>query len=573
MRRLVASACIAGILAGCAAIPTSSDVNVGPRDVGQAEPFFPMAEGPRPGDGASVTVRRFMDAAAAGVASDFSVAREYLSIQASASWDPTDHVIVYSAPALTGNENLDAGTIEYRVPVAATIDSRGRLREGTAGERVERTFFVTQDTSGRWRIASLDDGVVISEAFFNSFYRPVELVFASPDRTTVVSEVRWLPANNVATVAARELLAGPSSWLADAVATGFPAGASLEVDSVVVENNVATVELNPSSVSSAAERDLILAQLRLTLTALPNVQDVAVTVAGVPLTSDQTQVLTRAPVPDSVAVALVDGRLGTWDGSEVAVMADARVPSGARDVAVSYDGTTVAMVVDSTTLVTTTALADAAESLVPPETLPEEPPEGEEWNVIDVTTVVEGQDLLAPSFDRFGWVWTYDRAEPSQMIAASPTGQVVTLDVPALEGRTVTSLAVSRDGSRMAVSSRFGSEQLLDVVGVARSADGVPLLIGDLQPMGEGTGLVQQLTWIDHMTVAALGDADESSTLWLVTVGGRTTVVDTVGGERVTARNGERTLTLVSSDGDVRVRSGSAWSTQATGVDEIAYAG
>src|SRR5690606_13792725 len=122
---------------------------------------------------------------------------------------------------------------------------------------------------------------------------PVELAFVSPDQTTIVPELRWLPLNNTATVAAKELLAGPSSWLADAVVTRFPAGAALDVESVVVEDNVASVALTPESAGSPADRALLEQQLRVTLTSLPHVNNVYISVAGLPLSGDGSVSLSR----------------------------------------------------------------------------------------------------------------------------------------------------------------------------------------------------------------------------------------------------------------------------------------
>ena len=170
------------------------------------------------------------------------------------------------------------------------------------------------------------------------------------------------------TAAARELVKGPSPWLADAVNTGFPPGSALNVDAVVVDNGVANVALAPGSAGDAAQRSLAGEQLRLTLTQFPTVSSVVTTVGALPLAGDDSAAPQPAALPDERAAVIAGGRLGMWDGTEVKVTpADVGVvPAGATGLALSYDTKTVAMVVDGS-VVTSTALSDAPALEAPPD--------------------------------------------------------------------------------------------------------------------------------------------------------------------------------------------------------------
>ncbi|PKQ25481.1 MAG: hypothetical protein CVT64_09765 [Actinobacteria bacterium HGW-Actinobacteria-4] len=576
MRSRLAAACIAMalLLGACASIPTDGPIQYGDGAVDPALPLFPLAAGPRPGDSPERTVRGFLEAAAAGVTSNFSVAREYLTVQANADWDPTARVVVYDAGALTPDYDEAAGVLRYRVPVVAVIDSSGRMSEAAEGDRETVEFWVSQGSDEQWRISGLDNGVLVQETYLTSWFRPVELVFASKDSAMVVPELRWLPNNSIASLAARELLEGPSPWLADAVRTGFPPGASLEVDSVVVANTVASVPLSVESAGSPAERSLAEEQLRLTLTSLPAVTDVEVTVGGLPIGGVGAVALARAPSPDENAAALVADRLGWWNGSQLLVVPDAvgSLPAGARGIARGFDASHVAFLVGGTRLVTTDVLATASAELVALN--PEMAPPGQ---VMDVVEVYSGGLLTEPSYDTYGWLWTADASRPGWLVAVSPDGEAMMLEARSLEGRAVQSLSVSRDGARIALLSTTSGQPTAEVAGVVRDVDGTPLSVSESLPVGAGLAGAVELAWVDDTRLAALGTAPDDANpppLWVIAVGGRTHTIETVVGvTSISARYGERSITVIAADGTVRVRSGTGWSVIASGVSELAYAG
>lgn len=572
--RLAALAALAALLlGGCAAIPTSGPVNEGGGEVTGSEPFVPFAEGPRAGDGPVAIISGFIKATAAGFASDFSVAREYLTTEASTEWDPLKEIVVFDSGALTPDYDEAALRVTYSVPVAERIDAGGRMVEAEDGTQTQLEFVVAQER-GEWRISELEDGSLIAQANFNQVFLAVSLVFASPDATTAVPEVRWLPRSNVATWAARELIAGPSPWLADAVRTGFAAGATMTLDSVVVTDGDARVALNAQAAATPEDRDLAEQQLILTLTALPGIRSVTVTAGGLPLgTVDPTVTLSREPIPDAVAAAIAGARLGLWDGTELRVTPDAvgAVPAGADALAWSYGAQRAALRVDGSRILVSDALAGGLDSLEP---VPRdaEPPAIE----LDGSTVLEGVALLPPAFDRFGWLWSGESAEPEVLTVVPAGGEPIDLEASWLAGRAVLSATPSRDGSRLLVVSRAGTQTVVEVAGVVRGQDGAPLSVGEPLQVGANIGDTVDAIWVDDVTVALLGASTgaDSTPLWLVTVGGRT-VADAAVPDAVslTARHGERSITVVSADGTVRVRAGTGWSAAISGVSDLAFAG
>lgn len=572
MKKAMAAALVALALAGCVSIPTDGPVKAGDADVAQADDFVPLLQGPTPDASPQAIVLGFLGAAAAGTTLDFETAREYLTDEAQATWDPLAQVTIYDSRQVEPSFDASTGTFVYRVPVAATVDSSGVMTEASSDVQADVTFRVTQDEQGQNRISSLENGIVMSAADFERFFRPIRLYYAASDGTTMVPELRWFAANDqISTAATRELIQGPSAWLADAVVTGFPAGSALDVGAVVVTDGVASVDLAPGSAGDAEQRILAADQVSLTLKQISAVQEVEVTMGGSPLVSDDSTILQPARLPSENAAVIADGRLGLFDGTSVTVTAPevGVVPAGASHLAMAYDGATVAMLVDGS-VVASTVLTDAGplvafdettEPLVNPVTVPTVP-------------VLPGEDLVGPSFDTSGWLWSTESDSDGTVWASTVGGEPVQLDAGWLAGRAVQALAVSRDGARLAVLSRVtGTVQTLEVAAIFRDASGVPLGLGAPLEMSPSVPMSLDLAWADETSLVTLG-VDAGQVLQEV-VGGWTTAeaAPLPAGSSFTARNGARTLVAVEADGTLVVRAGTTWSPVLERVSDVAYEG
>lgn len=569
MKRLLAVALVCLTIAACTSIPDSGPVRAGDSDVSQPSAGLPILRGPEVGATARAVVQGFLTASAGGSVSGFEVARQFLSSAASNQWDPLEQVTVFDSRQVVLSFDDATATFVYTVPVAARLNGDGVLVEASADEQSTFEFSVTTDAEGNSRISGLDNGIVMSAADFERFYRPVKLLFVSVDDTTLVPELRWFPNNDqIATSVVRELVEGPSAWLADAVHTGFPPGSSLSIDAVVVDAGVATVALAPGSAGDAAQRSLAGEQLRLTLTQLPFVQEVVTTVGALPLAGDGSAAPDVAPLPDERPAVIVGGRLGTWDGTEVTVTPGevGVVPEGASGLAMSYDTRTVAMVIDGSIL-TSTVLVDTPALEPPPEILDE--PGGP---VIPMTLLVEGRNLVAPSYDPGGWLWTAETVSEGVIVVAGPDATTSELMAPQLAGRTIQAIAVSRDGARLAVLSRASGVQALEVMAVVRGEAGEPLGLGTPLALAPGVGSLIDVVWLDDVSVATLSSG--SGEISMVEVGGWTTTVTASAGiSAIAARNGVRTLLAVEEDGVLVATSGNDWTPKAANVSDVAYSG
>ncbi len=221
-------------------------------------------------------------------------------------------------------------------------------------------------------------------------------------------------------------------------------------------------------------------------------------------------------------------------------------------------------------MVTTDALAAGTVALDPAGDEPD--------GVMPVTVAYSGSDLTMPSFDWYGWVWTAERSGGGSLVALAPGAPPKEVGVPWLEGREVGAVRVSHDGARVAVLSREGGVWRLDVAGLIRDADGVPLSVGQPLSVGLGVGPASHLVWVDERTLAVLADGPAGSTpsLGVSVVGGGTTVLtSTSDAVAIAARNGTSSIAVVTRQGEIFQRSTAGWSKVpvAGAVEGLAFSG
>lgn len=569
--RLVAALIAVLVLAGCQGIPTTGPVRVGDGGIVTPEPVLPILQGPQPGDSQLSIVQGFLTASAGGAVTGFDIAREFLTGEAAINWEPLEKVTVFDSRQATLTPNEESGVVTYSLPIAAVVDASGIMTESAPDVRQIMEFTVAPDANGEYRITGLDNGIIISEANFVRYFKPVALTFATTDLTVAAPEVRWFANNDqIATLAARELITGPSPWIADAVVTGFPATSSLAVEAVVVTDGVAHVSLAAGSAGTADERALAAEQMAMTLGKLPSVSRVETTVGGVALTALEQPQLGHAPIPDEAAAVIAAGRFGVWDGTALSVTDDeaGAMPLDARNLAMSYDGARAAYVTAEGVWLTD-APSRRAEFIAydPAAPAPEE--------LIDAELVVEGGGLVGPSFDRFGWLFTTAQTSTGTLLAFAPDadgGTSLSIAAPWLSGRSVQSIAVSRDGTRLVVLSRASNQQIVEVAAIVRDAAGVPISLGEPLALAPSVRQSVDVSWNDTTSFMVLGE--DAGHVFQATVGGRTLEVSTLtGAVALSVRFGDRTLVAVTETGELHVRSGNSWAPREQGVTDIAFAG
>jgi hypothetical protein len=448
------------------------------------------------------------------------------------------------------------------VPLAATVDADGRYVPAPAGTTQEVEIGL-QKVSGQWRIGEVSDGVLITDTEFELLYRPYELYFLDPTATSLVPETRWFPDRpSTATSLVTQLLAGPSPWMSASVTTAFPAGTRLDLEAVPVEAGTAQVDLTaPARGASPDDRALMQAQLEATLVPVPTVSTVEMTVDGSSIELQETaDVLRDAPVDDS-PVLVQDSTVVRLRNGQVSPVEDL----------VPLEGMAISNPAVAYGLVSYAVLAQERSQLlhlVPGDEAVPEP-------------LLTGADLTAPSFDRQGWIWSTPAASTGVVLAALPQGAVASVSAGWLDGRRVTSLRVSRDGTRVVVASTDADGRgHVDVAGVVRDGDGVPVRLDPQgQPLGAGLVRVEEAVWVDEVRVAVLAgpDGEQEGRVHVLRLGGPAPPALPVapGAVSLASAKGERTVVVGTAAGELLVQAGAVWLPVegATGVRDPAFPG
>lgn len=545
------AACVAVLLVGCAAIPTSGPIGSGEPVVVEPGSVVPLADGPVPGGTPEQIVNGFLSAGAAGFRDEFAVAREFLTPEAQAAWSPLKQVLVYSSSADSPTLALqDDGSVLVSLQIAAMVDETGHYQE--ADERIDEVFEMRL-VDDEWRIDGLPDAVLLNEPNFDSQYRETTLYFPSPDATFLIPDVRYFPEQNIATSAVRGVLAGPSSWLRDVVVNPVPAGTRLSPDVVTITESTASVDLSAEVLSATPEeRALLQAQLENVLLRLPGIRAVELSVAGAELTVERPVVLQRDPQPATGPVMISADRFVVLEQSTLAPVPTVGALEGLTPSrpAVDHRGALHVVLDGAGRLV---RLGDGPDSH---------------------QVLLSGERLVPPSIDRWGWVWSGEAASRGVLTVVDSTGGAVDVDADWLDGRQVGLVLLARDGARALVLSRTSAGTAVDVAAVVRDSGGTPQRLEAPVTLGAVPDATVDAAWVGESTVAVLHGGPDDAQVLLIRIGGRSTTLPAVGGAvRVAAGRGERSIYLATDDGTLYVRSGTGWTAVASDVHDPTFPG
>lgn len=492
------------VLAGCATIPTSGQINEGPAVAidNQELIYRAIPQPPQPGMSPEELVEGFL-AASSSAGDGYTVAREFLTPAAAAAWSPLSVVRVYDNSGI--QTRLTApGSVHVTGTEEGVIGPDGGYVVAGPGQHFDAGYRLVR-VGKDWRIAALPPGLVLGSGDIEREFRTYDLYYFDPTFSVVTPDAVTVPVTGAgaATVLVSSLLSGPTNWLAPAVRTAFPAGTALTLDSVPVVNGVAQVDLSSQVLEASDQvRQELSAQLVWTLHQLPNVTAVAITVGGQPLPISgvgavQSMDFWQRYDPDAIGPG-TDAFAATPTGL-VRLDADGRFQRAAGAFghgrplvvapALSLDDKTVAGVsTDRRQLWTQPVAGDAAPTLVG-----------------------RGTDLSRPSFDRTGALWWVDRgngvfvAQPGRRTPA----RVPVVGLPAgLTPAAIEAVAVARDGTRAALLIRRGGTVEPWVARIERDGTNVRLAAPRRLEMTVTDAL--DLAWQGQEQLTVLGSSGRS---------------------------------------------------------------
>jgi hypothetical protein len=509
--RSIAAAAVVLAVAGCASIPTSGPVKAGGdlRLERADDGVSVIGEPPRRGATPSQIINGFLDSSA-DFQSDHEVARLYLTAAASRGWRPQSGTRVYDKTELSVDQSAaDPATYLFDAPAVGDIGSDGEYRRPPVEDTVTRQFRLAR-VDGEWRIADLEDGLLLSSSELADTYRQVSLYFLAPSGATLVPDTVLIPElPGLSTKVVARLLRGPSGSLRGAVTTAFPEGTTLDVSSVPVTDGIATVQLDDTALKADdTARQQMSAQLVWTLKQLAGVAGIRIRAGGEDLqvnSAGSVQQRTDWPTfdPDQLTSNLsayveLDGRIGRYlEGKFSPVLGEggeATPQVGSPAVSLDNNARLAAVSADGHSVLVGPMVADAA--LEP--------------------RISGGRraDFSAPSWDRDNGLWVVDRHDGVLYYLATGATRPQQVKVPPL-GEPVQGVRISRDGARAALLVGTGSAARLEIGAVRRVETADPQVAGgellSLAAVAEplpGLLGVRDMAWADATHVEVLGSLD-----------------------------------------------------------------
>ncbi|WP_408896317.1 LpqB family beta-propeller domain-containing protein [Nocardioides sp. R1-1] len=444
-------AVLALALSGCVALPTSGPV-VQTRGTDHADTRRASdidARPPDPGASRTEVVAGFLDAMTAWPVQT-SVAKEYLTDEAAAGWDPEQETIIYS-DSLPVREQ--AGTVSVQLASADRLDAVGAWRGAATAEELSLDFRVTIE-DGEYRIADPIDALVVPASWFRQRYRQVSLYYFDPLAQILVPEPVFVPeGDQLATSLVSGLLTGPPPLAQGVVRSFLPAGLSVGLSVPVDDDGIADIALvGEGAVTSPKEAELMLAQLAWTLRQDPSVTALRVSVDGADL-----------PLPDGVSEYSVDAAASYGPAG----------PGGGRALHGLAQGRLVGGTVDGELEPVTGAFGDEGAGLVAVAVTPDSEwaaavdlggrrvrraPVRETTSQPTPQTLLTGGAYARPTWDNAGRLWVLERRGADAVVWLVEDDRVRPVRVPGITGTRARELVVSRDGTRL--------------VGVVRTPDG-----------------------------------------------------------------------------------------------------
>ena len=526
-------------LTGCASLPMAGAVRIGPDLVPttDGESFYYSPSSPAEGATQAEILNGFI-AAGTGPQNDYAVAREYLSESIRSNWNPNQEVLIQRASPKVSVSDEDTATLE--VDVSAVVDADGKYQITPTGtSRVLEFEFVFENS--QWRLSSAPDATVLIRPVFDVVFSAYSVFFVDRQKRFLVPDLRWFPTTAATgTRLANALLRGATGWLKPAVVSAIPTGTRLSIDAVTVEDGVALVDLTARAlVASRADRSLMKKQLDATLSQLPNVSEVAISIERSRQDiqdddSDPQALVTRSlGVLSETGLELISSSEGSFSqpGKEFFEL------NGVSEIALSSQSGWIAALTD--------------EGIV--RTRGERP--GEDVELVDPRPAIAGI-----AFDRQEYLWSLSRSPGDNVIVTSPNGESNTVSAPWLGGQSVRGFALSPEGSKLALLIQGSGQTRVLVSGIVRNNSGLPIELAEpIQVASEQTNPIS-ISWVDQLTIATVNVQGESTTGLLTTIGGTSRSIPALAGARtIVAAGVSSQLYLLTETGELFSYRGSTW--------------
>jgi hypothetical protein len=495
---VLAAACL-GITACGVSMPDSGPVHETTTSGSNRDEQPARIDPPRPRKGASPEeiVDGFLEAMQETPAVTTSVARQFLTKEEAASWQPRGMEIYGGIVGPRGNK------VEVKLVGANRTDARGAWLGPVPEADSTVTFEITSE-DGENRISNPPDNLLVPIDWFAARFRQVSLYYFDPTVQILVPEPVFVPRGpQFASALVTALLQGPPI---SSERSYFPAGLRPVGLSVTVSRaGVAQVDLTSNAgnalMPTQPSAELLVSQLAWTLQQDPTIKNFRVTIDGQPLqlTTETEFSIDHghqyAPYGSGSSTQLFGLRDGLMVGGSTQNLAPVSGPFGRTDYhlrTVSPDpkADQVAAVTEDGTTLWMGSVKD---------------------NGKDPTQLITtGEDLLRPSWDFLGRVWEIDRRSTGAVVSYLNKGEMVPLDVQGISGQDVKHFLVSRDGTRLVAVVRQGpGDDSIVVSRILSTGDGLVAAAQAVDSItAPGEGQIRDIAWRSPTSLAVLWPVD-----------------------------------------------------------------
>ena len=534
------------LASGCVGVPSESAIfeadPISAQNTGSVVRV--IARGPEPGMNQIEIVQGFLDASASSE-NDFAIARSFLTPLAASNWMPSRSIQVYEGLGRLTSSEIDS--ISFSATKEGEIDSSSRYQLANPQETLIQDFRLVQ-IEGEWRISNAPRGLLISKADLNRSYRFYPLWFPDISGQTLVPDPVVVPqaVSGSATLLMQLLLAGPSRELAAGVRTAFPQGVELGLAAVTVENSVASVSLNSAALNtSTGQRELMSGQITKTLTSVPGINAVRITVGSQALpieskplqqTASDWQEFTADHDRNQNATIAFNGRLFQIQDSSITTPFPAflaKQPDEYRAGAIDRAGAIYAAL-----------SSDGSKIYV-----------GNLAGTQNPQLVLSGSSFKNPIIDRNGLIWVTS-PDGVQVVNGAEVRPVILEDL-ALESEII-QVVPAPDGVRAAVIVNTISGNQLRLATIERDATSIRLI--KFRPIEKIWNNVVGVTWQTNNVLILIDNTAELSTVATVdALTGSSRVVDFVENATAISASPVFPILIETSDGSLLEADENEW--------------
>jgi len=473
---------VALVLASCAKLPSIPTNQLGPEITTseQNDSLYYSPSDPTPGSSQEQIINGFLYAGN-GPQDDYAVARKFLTKNYSSKWHPSEETLIQTGQAVV---LANSGTkIRLKVKFDARVNAQGNYISEPGANRVLE-FRLLQE-GGEWRIASAPNLTTLLAPNYSVLFKAVPVYFWDKSFSYLVPDVRWFPTRaSLSTKLTNAMIAGPSPWLAPAVQNILPAGTKLNINSVTVDAGTASIDFSASALKVPTwKRPYLRSQILATLGSVEGVTQITISVERT------VQVIgsgaSGMPEDNSILpVALYKGGLGRIAGASIFDIRGTKElveKQEATDFCISTDESLVVLLGQGKIYSYNLGLLKNSTQLID-----------------------DRPRLIAPSLDPFNNVWSTTRAPGSAIRVTDVLGLQETLPNPFGTKGSIRAIAVSSEGSRIAILHETTRGVSVEVFAILRdkfrkvTGLGTPFVLSEFGPN------VQSISWSQHSTLTGL---------------------------------------------------------------------